>query len=189
MTIAPFICLYREYMPTFAMLSMEDRGRLVTAMMEYAEDRENMSELTGNGIYSWPMIRTRIDRDVANYEERCERNRKNGAKGGRPRKVPAPEDDETDGFFGKPNDIGWVTEKPNYNDNYNDNQNYNNNDIYNDSNNESRKDRNNGCISGDNWSLSPLPLSVTQRMDVLVDKMFRGTITQEEVEEYKSYWR
>ena len=39
----------------------------------------------GNERFIWPTIKAQIDRDEAAYQERCEKNRANGAKGGRPK--------------------------------------------------------------------------------------------------------
>lgn len=55
------------------------------AMIAYASTGE-IPNFEGNERFIWPTIQAQIDRDIAAYEKRCEKNRVNGAKGGRPRK-------------------------------------------------------------------------------------------------------
>ena len=62
-------------------LNDSERGRLFTAMLEYAESGV-LPDFKGNERYVWPAAKQNIDR------ARCENDRQkaNGSKGGRPRK-------------------------------------------------------------------------------------------------------
>lgn len=82
-----FVCLYLDYSDTFKPFSDAERGRLTTAMLDYAATG-TVPEFTGNERFVWPLLQGQIDRDRKKYYERCERNRRNGEKGGRPKKEP-----------------------------------------------------------------------------------------------------
>ena len=81
-------------------LNDAERGRLLTAMLGYA-DREEAPELRGNERFVWPVIRQAIDRERAMVE----RLTANGSKGGRPRK-------ETKENQEKPTETNGNQEKP-----------------------------------------------------------------------------
>ena len=85
MSEIPYVCLYSSYLESVAPFSEAERGRLLTAMLVYAVRGEEV-RLPGNERYLWPTIKSQIDRDAAAYRERCEKNRDNGKKGGRPEK-------------------------------------------------------------------------------------------------------
>ena len=96
----PYVCLYARYLQTLAPFSDEERGRIMTAMLIYATTGESPT-FVGNERFIWPTIQAQIDRDAAVYQEKCAKNRANGAKGGRPPKnqmvIP-----ETERFLEKP---------------------------------------------------------------------------------------
>lgn len=85
MSEIPYVCLYSSYLESVAPFSEAERGRLLTAMLVYAVRGEEV-RLPGNERYLWPTIKSQIDRDAAAYRERCEKNKENGKKGGRPEK-------------------------------------------------------------------------------------------------------
>lgn len=95
-----YVCLYVSYSETLAPFSDEEIGKIVNAMLAYAATGEN-PRFDGNERFIWPTIKAQIDRDEAAYQERCEKNRLNGVKGGRPIKnqmvIP-----ETEWFLEKP---------------------------------------------------------------------------------------
>ena len=95
-----YVCLYTSYLESLGQYSDEEIGRLVRAMLAYAAKGET-TQFDGVERYIWPMLRAQMDRDKAAYQERCERNRANGAKGGRPRKNQTVSG-ETEGFAGEP---------------------------------------------------------------------------------------
>lgn len=94
-----YVCLYISYLESLAPFSDDEIGRMVKAMLTYAETGE-VPQFDGNERFIWPTLKAQIDRDEAAYQERCEKNRANGAKGGRPPKnqsvIP-----ETEWFFEK----------------------------------------------------------------------------------------
>ena len=70
------------------------------AMLTYSATGE-VPGFEGNERYIWPTIQAQIDRDAVAYQEKCTKNRANGAKGGRP---PKNQSDyiETERFLEKP---------------------------------------------------------------------------------------
>lgn len=65
--------------------SMEERGRIIWAMMDYKADGAE-PRFDGNERYVWPAIKSRLDAEIAAYERKAAISRENGAKGGRPPK-------------------------------------------------------------------------------------------------------
>lgn len=90
-------------------LSAEQFGRLMYALFAFSEGEEPEVEDDIALAFGFMSLQQRIDREK--YDKICERNRKNGAKGGRPKKNPQ----NPNGFFKNPND----------NDNENENENVN----------------------------------------------------------------
>lgn len=67
------------------MLDMEARGRLFTAICEYAFDGDVATEMTGAERIVWPLVRSQIDRSVdVVTDKRSKTSAQNGSKGGRP---------------------------------------------------------------------------------------------------------
>lgn len=95
-----YVCLYISYLESLAPFSNEEIGRIVKAMLTYAATGE-VPQFDGNERFIWPTLKAQIDRDEAAYQERCEKNRANGAKGGRPPKKQTVIL-ETEGFSEKP---------------------------------------------------------------------------------------
>lgn len=95
-----YVCLYISYSETLAPFSNEEIGKMVNAMLAYAATGE-IPQFDGNERFIWPTLKAQIDRDEAAYQERCEKNRLNGAKGGRPPKNQSVIS-ETEGFSEKP---------------------------------------------------------------------------------------
>ena len=106
-------------------LSMFQRGVLSTLQYAYAEDPDNfcidfVTDRRGRKIkvarevkIAFAFIKNQMDFNKDKYEKRCETNRKNGSKGGRPKKEEA---EKSERFFQEP-------KKP-----YNENDNVNNNE-------------------------------------------------------------
>jgi hypothetical protein len=78
--------IYTEYRELIELLSIADRGRLFTAMMEYCTTGEVSIKLGGTVLAVFISIRQSLDRDAEKYRKRCEMNRESGKLGGRPRK-------------------------------------------------------------------------------------------------------
>ena len=85
-----YLRLHNNFLEEMELLTMEERGRLVTALLMYwrtgAIDEDTLS---GNERYLFPVCRNRVDLDREAYEDMCALNRKNGALGGRPSKKRA----------------------------------------------------------------------------------------------------
>ena len=86
--------LYAEYLENIELLSMEQRGVLITALMKYVSglDIPDMDEAT---TIAFSFIRSKIDKDQKKYEEVCSKRAEAGKMGGRPKK--------TEGFSEKQN--------------------------------------------------------------------------------------
>ena len=97
-------------------LNMEQFGRLMDALFDLDDggDPDVSDDKMVAMAFAFMSLQQQIDREK--YEKIVERNRRNGAKGGRPKKNP----ENPNGFFKNPND--------NVNDNENDNDNVNVND-------------------------------------------------------------
>lgn len=80
-----YVCLYLSYLQTLEPYTDAEKGRLMTAMLNYATTGE-IPQFEGNERYIWPTLRSQIDRDTDAYNAKCAINRANGAKGGRPPK-------------------------------------------------------------------------------------------------------
>ena len=105
----PYVCLYSRYLQTLAPFTDAERGRIMAAMLIYSTTGESPT-FDGNERFIWPTIQAQIDRDAAVYQEKCAKNRANGAKGGRPPKNPT-DIAETKRFLEKPKKANTNTKK------------------------------------------------------------------------------
>ena len=71
--------MYHDYRQHLALLSHEEIGRLLLALLDYS-DQGTLPRLGGAANMAFSFIKAQIDRDHQNYQERCERNRQNAAK-------------------------------------------------------------------------------------------------------------
>ena len=71
-------------------LTYEQIGKIFMAMFQYEKTKEK-PELDPVSDMAFYFIRSQMDRDQQAYEEKCERSRQNGMKGGRPRKTQKSE--------------------------------------------------------------------------------------------------
>ena len=76
MADAKAIYLYLDYLELFEGYTLEQVGRLITAMLEYAVTGV-IPEFDGPERYVWPMLRGQIDRDREKYNARCKQNAEN----------------------------------------------------------------------------------------------------------------
>ena len=90
--------LYRPWRSSVESLSDEDAGKWIKLIFAY----EDGDAVVASGIpgTAFNFVKPTLDRDRSAYEERCERNRANGSKGGRP---PKKEEDPVDDLF----DLFW----------------------------------------------------------------------------------
>ena len=77
--------IYHEYREPLKLLTDEQRGQLLMALIDYSESGV-VSELDGISMMAFSFIQSQMDRDSKKYENRCSSNRENGKKGGRPKK-------------------------------------------------------------------------------------------------------
>ena len=70
--------LYYDWITAFEALSPAELGRLTMCALKYSAYGEE-SELTGNERFTWPLIKSQIDRDNARYEEISKKRREAGA--------------------------------------------------------------------------------------------------------------
>ena len=76
-----YFCAYHSYLEWIVALSDEERGRLFSALLAYSVGNE-LPELGEKDGAIFPAMKWNIDRDKKAYAEKCEKNRRNGAKGG-----------------------------------------------------------------------------------------------------------
>lgn len=96
----PYIKLWRDASATIDLLSEAEAGRLLKALMHYASDQED--ELPGQEKLVFAMLKAQMDREAATYDAYLEKQRENGAKGGRPKKPSGfSENPENPGVFEK----------------------------------------------------------------------------------------
>lgn len=77
--------LYSKYKEVFENLTDEQAGQLIKGIFDYIATGE--SGLNGLMTAVFTPIKQDLDRNNATYEAVCERNRTNGSKGGRPKKI------------------------------------------------------------------------------------------------------
>lgn len=90
MADAKAIYLYLDYLELFEGYTIEQRGQLVTAMLEYAATGA-VPDFDGPEGYVWPVLRGQIDRDREKYNARCKRNAENARR--KQSEPPATESD------------------------------------------------------------------------------------------------
>ena len=76
--------LYTEYAKQISLLTMEQRGQLLTAIIQYVTD-DTVPELDAVTEMAFSIIQIRLDRDEEAYQASLERKRRAGAMGGRAR--------------------------------------------------------------------------------------------------------
>ena len=77
--------LYTDYLAQIEMLSMEQRGMLLTAIMLY-QAGEEIPDVDPVTAMAFSFIKTNMDRDNDRYEKIVEARREAGKTGGRPKK-------------------------------------------------------------------------------------------------------
>lgn len=93
--------LYTDYIDQVRLLDDQQAGILFRAILNYAAGGE-LPEMDGMTVMAFSFIRSRMDRDSAEYQKTVEARRKAGQLGGRPKKPTIPESEEkTDGFSEK----------------------------------------------------------------------------------------
>ena len=99
--------LYHDYRNHLALLSDEERGQLLMALLDYSEN-EQEPELGGAALMAFSFIRSQLDRDADKYAETVQKRREAGKQGGRPPKANESNENQNEakkanGFFEKQN--------------------------------------------------------------------------------------
>lgn len=76
--------LYTKYSEQLELLTMEQRGELITAIFEYMKG--NDPNIDGVVAMAFSFIKTQLDADAEKYEEVCRKRAEAGKMGGRPKK-------------------------------------------------------------------------------------------------------
>ena len=79
--------LYYDYRQHLVLLNDEERGRLLMALLDYAENGQEPN-LEGAALMAFSFIRAQMDRDAEKYAETVRKRREAGKQGGRPPKAP-----------------------------------------------------------------------------------------------------
>ena len=78
--------LYVRYLENIEILSMEQRGMLLTALMNYVAGHD-IPEMDGMTRMAYSFIKSQMDRDFEKYDEVCRKRAESGKLGGRPKKA------------------------------------------------------------------------------------------------------
>lgn len=98
--------MYSEWQPLLEGMSDEQAGQLFKKIYTYQTGKEyEIQDALILGVFN--MIKAKFDADRKLYDEKCEKNRANGAKGGRPKKQEKPKETER-----KPKETERLEEKP-----------------------------------------------------------------------------
>ena len=107
------VIIYADYREHLDLLTLEERGQLFTAILDYVKTGQT-EELNPGVKMALSFIKSQIERDKTKYDATCDRNRLNGAKGGR------PPQDKTERVLEKPkkpSGLSGLSEKPKKPDN------------------------------------------------------------------------
>lgn len=110
--------LRNDFFPQIKMLSREQRGDLLTAIFAHStgEELPDMDMVTQ---MCFGFIKSSLDSNSEKYQAKCNKNRENGSRGGRPSSKPAGSEDnrtvpeESERFSEELNDKDGFNEKPN----------------------------------------------------------------------------
>ena len=110
--------LYTEYMEQIELLSMDQRGILLTAIFAYASDAE-LPDMDGITKMAFAFIKSRIDKDTEKYAKTIEKRKEAGKLGGRPKANGSSEKQEkakkANGFSEKQNNPVYDNDNVNVN--------------------------------------------------------------------------
>lgn len=69
-----YLKIFTDFVDSMELLGDAERGRLFTAMLEYAASGAE-AELKGNEKFLWKVAKAEIDRQIESYDKRCETNK------------------------------------------------------------------------------------------------------------------
>lgn len=102
--------LYYDYRDHLNILTDEERGKLLMALLDYGATGE-APKLDGAALMAFSFITSQMDRDAERYAEKCKKRSEAGKQGGRPRKAKAPDDGAEEA--NAPTDTEEKAKKPN----------------------------------------------------------------------------
>ena len=112
----PGVMIFFDIRPTLSLLSTSEKGLMLDAILDYAEDGLE-PEFTDHSLeILWSVLKQKIDADRQRYADKCEQARKSALK--------RWGSDSCERIPSYANDANY---NYNYNSNYNYNYNYNNN--------------------------------------------------------------
>ncbi len=76
----------RDLLDTIDLMTNEEAGQIFKSIINHVDG--NQTELNRELIFAFTPIRNQLDRDMEKYDSFVEKQRKNGALGGRPKKNP-----------------------------------------------------------------------------------------------------
>ena len=71
--------IYHEYREALELLTDEQRGQLLMALIDYSEAGK-LPKLDGVAMMDFTFIRSQMDRDLEKYNNRCKTSRENGKR-------------------------------------------------------------------------------------------------------------
>lgn len=77
MKIKKSFILYHDHWDCFKLLTDEESGKLIRAIFNYEREKTEPKELNERTMMAFYIIKDALDRDRANYEAVCNRNKKN----------------------------------------------------------------------------------------------------------------
>lgn len=98
--------LKKSYQKIFNELSDDEAGKLIKGIFSYVNTQENNLDGLLSAVFI--QIKDYIDSNEEKYRKICERNRKNGLEGGRPRGKPNETQINPVGYFGKNTHISYI---------------------------------------------------------------------------------
>lgn len=114
--------MYTDYAEQIELLTLEQRGVLLTAVMHYATGN-TLPDMDSATQIAFSFIRAQIDRDNKKYQEKIEKRKEAGKQGGRPKANDSSENQmkakKANGFSEKQNNPDNVNVDDNENDNVN----------------------------------------------------------------------
>lgn len=82
-----YIKVFLDWDKTTRALKDAEKGRLIDALIMHAKGEQDAeANLSGNERFVFPIFQSQIDRDNEEYSRFIDKQRSNGAKGGRPKK-------------------------------------------------------------------------------------------------------
>ena len=100
--------LFREHEEIFESLTDKQAGQLIKAIFKYEETRE-LPNMDKTVRVAFIPIKQLLDKNYEKYIEKCEQNRLNGKKGGRPKKPKETEENrkKPNGYFENPKNLEY----------------------------------------------------------------------------------